>query len=73
MNGIWNRSPAIILRFILAFTLALLVGGMGGGDENLSGGLLTEAYIDLRNWLHSATENHEGPKIEFLMDHLDRV
>ena len=30
MNGIWNRSPTIILRLIIAFTLALLVGGMGG-------------------------------------------
>ena len=39
MNGIWNRSQAIILRLVLAFTLALLVGGMGGGDENLTGGL----------------------------------
>ncbi len=39
MNGIWNRSPAIILRLVLVFTLALLVGGMGGGDENLTGGL----------------------------------
>ncbi len=39
MNGIWNRSPAIILRLVLAFTLALIVGGMGGGDENLTGGL----------------------------------
>ena len=39
MNGTWNRSPALILRWILALTLALLVGGMGGGDENLTGGL----------------------------------
>jgi len=42
-------------------------------DKNLSGGLLTEAYLDLRNWLHDAAENYDGPKIEFLMDHLDTV
>ena len=39
MNGIWNRSPTIIYRLIIALILALLVGGMGGGDENLTGGL----------------------------------
>ena len=39
MNGIWNRSPTIIYRLIIALIIALLVGGMGGGDENLTGGL----------------------------------
>ena len=39
MNGIWNRNPTIIYRLIIPLTIALLVSGMGGGDENLTGGL----------------------------------
>ena len=39
MNGIWNRCPTIIRRLIFAFTIALFLGGMGGGDENFTGGL----------------------------------
>ncbi|MGA0767807.1 MAG: hypothetical protein ACO3QB_04860 [bacterium] len=39
MNGIWNRCPTIFRRLIFAFTIALFLGGMGGGDENLTGGL----------------------------------
>ncbi|MDG2195433.1 MAG: hypothetical protein P8O70_00855, partial [SAR324 cluster bacterium] len=39
MTGIWNRSLKIISRLIFAFTIALLLGGMGGGDENFTSGL----------------------------------
>ena len=42
-------------------------------DENLSGGLLTEAYLDFRNWLHHAANNYDGPEIEYLMGQLDTV
>ena len=54
MNGIWNRSPAIILRLVLAFTLALLVGSMGGemiismvGCLSLKKTLLLASLIEL--------------------------
>ena len=39
MTGIWNHSLSIISRLILAFTIPLLLGGMGGGNENLTNGL----------------------------------
>ena len=45
MNGIWNRSPTIIYRLSSHSILALLVGGMGGGDENLTGGLPPEKTL----------------------------
>ena len=39
MNGIWNRRLIISPQLIFVLAIALLVGGMGGGDENLTGRL----------------------------------
>ena len=39
MNGIWKRRLTIITRLIFTLATALFVGGMGGGDENLTGRL----------------------------------
>ena len=39
MNGIWNRRLIINPQLIFVLAIALLFGGMGGGDENLTGRL----------------------------------
>ena len=54
MNGIWNRRLIINPQLIFVLAIALLFGGMGGGDENLTGRLpLPEKNFVVRNNIHA--------------------